>query len=150
MGLAYKFYATERARHSELSGVEITDAWAARALKKLTRHFKLNRMPYGRGPVPLRFEGLNISWGGAAGIILANDRDWLIFVHEFCHVWEYRKYGKTSHHARLARLVDRTCTYVVEKKWAEEDLAVQFQEFCNQQADIEMTDLFVARAEAAA
>lgn len=122
-----KFYAQERARWPDLNDAFISETWARKALLKLTRHFRLDQMPYGTGPIPLRFAGRSTSWGGASGITLAPARDWLVFLHEVAHVWEYRKHGRTDHRPRLARYVDLLCTYAVAQRWAQQDANGQFE-----------------------
>lgn len=143
-----KFYKAERERWATLR-FDITERWAERALKKLVRHFKLDRLPYGRGPVPLRFarKGSSVSWGGYNGITLAASRDWLIFLHEVAHVWEYRKHGKTAHTKRMARYVDRLCRYAIKMGWPQAALDEQFAEFCAEQTEAEAAEAIGAEHE---
>jgi len=122
-----KFYRDERERWPVLQATFISEAWARRALKSLTKRFRLDRMPYQKGPIHLEFRGRSTSWGGYSGITLAESRDWLIFVHEVAHVWEYRKHGFTEHRARLAGFVDQIAMYVTERGWPESDCYEQFE-----------------------
>jgi hypothetical protein len=144
-----KFYADERKRWPELRHIDITEAWAERALKKLVRHFKLDRLPYGHGPVPIRFarKGSSTSWGGYNGIVLAHSRDWLIFLHEVAHVWEYRKHGRTDHRKRMARYVDRLCRYAIKMGWPQADLDGQFEAWCAEQVETEQAEAVGAEHE---
>lgn len=144
-----KFYKAERERWPELSRLDITERWAERALKKLTRHFKLDRLPYGNGPVSLKFarKGSSTSWGGSNGVTLAASRDWLIFLHEVAHVWEYRKHGQTTHHKRMARYVDRLCRYAIKMGWPQADLDEQFEAWAAEQIETEQAEAVGAEHE---
>lgn len=135
-----KFYRDERVRWPVLNSIDISEAWAERALKKLVRHFKLDRLPYGNGPVKLEFKGRSTSWGGRGGITLAKSRDWLIFLHEVAHVWEYRKHGSTYHRRRMVRYVDRLCRYATKMGWAEQDLDEQFRAWAAEQVDTDAAE----------
>lgn len=125
--MSLKFYEEERERWPLLGSMPISDEWARKALTRLTRHFKLDRLRYGRSAVSLTFKGRNVSWGGPNGITLAKERDWLIFCHEVAHVWEYRKHGETNHTKRLMGYLDQVCAYVIEKGWPALDNAAALE-----------------------
>lgn len=112
---AVKFYEDERKRWPVLSDAYISEASAKKYLKKLCRKFGLEQPK-------LEFKGKTISYGGRDLIRLAKVRSWLVFIHEFCHVWEEQTFGVTGHRRRLRDAVDTVCQYVSERGWHLEDL----------------------------
>lgn len=126
---AWKFYAAERERWPSLNAINCSPEWAERAIKKLARHFKVR-------PISVRFQRAGSTWshGGWGGIDLSPEANWLTVIHEFCHCWDTDRRGREfGHDKKMARLVDRACTYVTRKGWADLDLAEQFEAFCKKE-----------------
>lgn len=120
-----KFYEDENTRHPELYGATVSEKWAKRALKALSKK-------YGLAGVKLVFgaEGeADTSLASTQGIFLAHNADWLTLAHEFGHVIEFRKHGNSYHAPRLRRIIDGVCAYITEMNWHNEDMIEQFDAF---------------------
>lgn len=117
-----KFYQDEDLRHPELLGVTISRKWAVRAAIGLESAYKT------MGRVKVRFsDETAFSYGTKQGMTLARGADWLTFLHEYAHVLEIRWHGTTRHGARLRKIIDSLCAYVVEAGWHEIDVQEQFE-----------------------
>lgn len=110
-----KFYETENTRHYDLHEWPLSEHWAQKAVKALSKTFHIK--------VRVRFIDGRISYGGPGLIRLGRDAaDWLTLCHEFAHVLQYKLRMPVRHDRRMATLVDVLTYYVRAMGWPVEDL----------------------------
>lgn len=114
-GFSLKFYKQERDNFPDIFKIELTEPQALLLINKLLRHFRVLK-PYPK----VNFYGSREKHGGSwkedgSKITLPHNPYLGQVVHETAHEIETHKYGKSSHHKRLMKIITTVTNYCRKK-----------------------------------
>lgn len=125
-----KYYAEEEARWGYLNDIEPNELQVVRAIRRWSdRYFSADTRKRGRLPFRVQFRASESAWSWATkdGITFTYPVNWLLVVHEFAHLIQWRRNYKPRiwHDDYHRRLVDELCRDIIKQGYDVDSLTIK-------------------------